>query len=136
MRGDVAIKVFGDDFEALQQTANRIASTLKRVDGASEVKVEQVEGQALLDIAFNREQLARYGLPLSDVQDMVAAAIGGREAGQVFEGDRHFAIVVRFARGTACRHGGLRALPIPVMVTAIRRLSPWENWQRWKSKLA
>ncbi|PTQ87159.1 efflux RND transporter permease subunit [Agitococcus lubricus] len=115
VRGDVAIKVFGDDFEALQQTANRIASTLKRVDGASEVKVEQVEGQALLDIAFNREQLARYGLPLSDVQDMVAAAIGGREAGQVFEGDRHFAIVVRLPEELRADLERLRALPIPVM---------------------
>jgi len=115
VRGDVAIKVFGDDFEALQQTANRIASTLKRVDGASEVKVEQVEGQALLDIAFNREQLARYGLPLSDVQDMVAAAIGGREAGQVFEGDRHFAIVVRLPEELRADLEKLRALPIPVL---------------------
>ncbi|MFX9799490.1 efflux RND transporter permease subunit, partial [Acinetobacter baumannii] len=87
VRADVAVKVFGDDFNTMLVTANQIAQTLRGVKGASEIKVEQVEGQTLLDISFDRDALARFGLRMADVQDTVAAAIGGRQAGEIFEGD-------------------------------------------------
>lgn len=112
VRADVAVKVFGDDFERLLATANTVAQSLRAVPGASEVKVEQVQGQALLDIAFDREALARYGLPLAEVQATVAAAIGGQEAGDLFEGDRRFGIVVRLPEDVRGDPEALRALPL------------------------
>lgn len=114
VRADVAVKVFGDDFNAMLATANRVAATLNAIPGASEVKVEQVEGQTMLDIAFNRDALARFGLPLADVQDAVTAAIGGREAGELFEGDRRFDILVRLPDEVRTDIDRLRALPIPL----------------------
>ncbi len=114
VRADVAVKVFGDDFERMLATANAVAQSLRAVPGASEVKVEQVQGQALLDIVFDREALARYGLPLAEVQAMVAAAIGGQEAGDLFEGDRRFGIVVRLPEEVRRDPEALRALPIPL----------------------
>jgi cobalt-zinc-cadmium resistance protein CzcA len=112
VRGDVAIKLFGDDFGALQATANQIAAALRGIKGASEVKVEQVEGQALLDIVFDRDALSRYGIPMAAAQEAVAAAIGGQEAGEIFEGDRRFSVVVRLPEVLRTDLDSLRALPI------------------------
>jgi len=114
VRADVAVKVFGDDFDQMLVTAGQIAQTLRTIDGASEVKVEQVEGQTLLDIAFDRDALARYGLRMADVQDTVAAAIGGRQAGEIFEGDRRFDVVVRLPDEVRSDLDLLRGLPILV----------------------
>ena len=114
VRADVAVKVFGDDFNTMLLTANQIAQTLRGVQGASEIKVEQVEGQTLLDISFDRDALARFGLRMADVQDTVAAAIGGRQAGEIFEGDRRFDVVVRLPEEVRTDLELLRTLPIPV----------------------
>ncbi|MES3041660.1 MAG: CusA/CzcA family heavy metal efflux RND transporter [Pseudomonadota bacterium] len=114
VRADVAVKVFGDDFNTMLATANQIAQTLRGVEGASEIKVEQVEGQTLLDISFDRDALARFGLRMADVQDTVAAAIGGRQAGEIFEGDRRFDVVVRLPDEVRTDLDLLRTLPIPV----------------------
>ncbi len=114
VRADVAVKVFGDDFSTMLATANQIAQTLRGVQGASEIKVEQVEGQTLLDISFDRDALARFGLRMADVQDTVAAAIGGRQAGEIFEGDRRFDVVVRLPEEVRTDLDLLRSLPIPV----------------------
>lgn len=119
VRSDVAVKVFGDDFGAMQDTAERIAAVLRGVDGASDVRVEQVQGQTLLDIQADRELLARYGLTLAGLQDLVAAAIGGREAGVIFEGDRRFDVVVRLPEGARTDLDLLRALPVPVPAAVI-----------------
>jgi cobalt-zinc-cadmium resistance protein CzcA len=88
VRGDIAVKVYGDDLEAMGRAANQIAAVLNTVPGAADVKVEQTEGFPVLDVQFDRDAIARYGLTLKDVTDTVAAAMGGREAGIVFEGDR------------------------------------------------
>jgi len=114
VRADVAVKVFGDDFNTMLATANQIAQTLRGVEGASEIKVEQVEGQTLLDISFDRDALARFGLRMADVQDTVAAAIGGRQAGEIFEGDRRFDVVVRLPEEVRTDLDLLRTLPISV----------------------
>jgi cobalt-zinc-cadmium resistance protein CzcA len=95
IRSDVAVKLFGDDTDVLNGTANRIADVLRGVRGATDVKVEQTTGLPMLTIQINREQAARYGLNVGDVQDMVATAIGGKEAGTLYQGDRRFDIVVR-----------------------------------------
>ena len=95
VRSDVAVKLYGDDFEKLNTTAAQIAGVLQKIDGATEVKVEQTEGLPLLEVKLRKETIARYGLNVSDVLDVLAVAVGGREAGLIFEGDRRFAIVVR-----------------------------------------
>ena len=95
VRSDVAIKVYGDDFAVMQRTANDIARTVGRLDGAADLKVEQTEGLPSLSISFDRSAIASYGLSVREVADAVQIALGGREAGFVFEGDRRFDIVVR-----------------------------------------
>ncbi len=112
VRGDIAIKVYGDDLEEMGRTAQQIAAVLNTVPGAADVKVEQTAGFPVLDLQFDRDAIARYGLSLEDVSDTVAAAMGGREAGFVFEGDRRYDIVVRLDNMTRSDLDAVGALPV------------------------
>ncbi len=96
-KAQVAIKLFGDNLDTLLAKANEIAGVVRAIDGASEVQVDQVIGQPQLRITLDREAISRYGIPLGHVQETVRAAIGGAEAGQVFEGERRWTIFVRYA---------------------------------------
>jgi cobalt-zinc-cadmium resistance protein CzcA len=113
VRGDIAIKVFGDDFGAMDATAARIASVLRRVDGAADVRVEQTEGLPMLDIRPDRTAMSRVGVTSGDIQDVVAAAVGGREAGMIFEGDRRFPVVIRLAEASRSNLTTLAQMPVP-----------------------
>ncbi|MCB1838511.1 MAG: efflux RND transporter permease subunit, partial [Alcanivoracaceae bacterium] len=95
VRSDLGVKVFGDDLGQLLRSGNEIAEVINSIEGAEGVKVEQVSGLPILSVEADRPALYRYGLNVADVQDVLAAATGGEEAGLVFEGDRRFAIVVR-----------------------------------------
>lgn len=95
VRSDVAVKVFGDDMQVLNDTAEKISKVLQGIDGASEVKVEQTTGLPVLTVDIDRDKAARFGLNVGDIQDTVATALGGRNAGTLFEGDRRFDIVIR-----------------------------------------
>ncbi|CAG9170717.1 Cobalt-zinc-cadmium resistance protein CzcA [Cupriavidus laharis] len=114
VRSDVAVKLFGDDNAVLETTAQKIASALQSVPGAAEVKVEQTTGLPVLTVAIDRGRAARYGLNMTDVQDTVAIAIGGRDAGTLFEGDRRFRIAVRLPEDVRADVDALRRLPIPL----------------------
>jgi cobalt-zinc-cadmium resistance protein CzcA len=114
VRGDVAVKVFGDDFEQLLPIAQRIGGILEETAGAADVRVEQIAGLPVLSVDVDREAIARYGLTVADVQEVVSVAIGGREAGQVFEGDRRFDIVVRLPEDFRRNLPALSNLPIPL----------------------
>ncbi len=114
VRGDVAIKVYGDDFGPMQKTAAEIAAVLRRVPGAVDVKVEQATGLPFLDIEIDRAEAARRGLSISDVQDVISVAIGGRQAGLLFEGDRRFDIVVRLPEEVRSNIAALENLPVPL----------------------
>jgi cobalt-zinc-cadmium resistance protein CzcA len=114
IRGDVAVKVFGDDFEQLGAAAREIAAELARIPGAADVKVEQTTGLPVMQIDIDRQATARHGLSIADVQDVVAAAVGGRETGLVFEGDRRFELVVRLPDELRRDLEGLANLPIPL----------------------
>jgi cobalt-zinc-cadmium resistance protein CzcA len=118
VRSDVAVKVFGDDMNVLNQTAAKIAATLQNVPGASEVKVEQTTGLPVLTINIDRDKAARYGLNVGDVQDAIATAVGGRQAGTLYEGDRRFDMVVRLSETLRTDVAGLSSLLIPVPATA------------------
>jgi cobalt-zinc-cadmium resistance protein CzcA len=95
VRADVAVKVFGDDLDALLETGGAIEDVIGAVRGAQDVKVEQATGLPVLRITPNRAALARHGLNVSDLQAVLAASLGGAVAGQIFEGDRRFDVVVR-----------------------------------------
>jgi cobalt-zinc-cadmium resistance protein CzcA len=95
VRSDVAIKVFGDDLETLKKKAEEIARVAGGIQGAQDLRVERVTGQQYLSIEIDRQAIARYGLNASDIHDVIEAAIGGKEATQVFEGERRFSAVVR-----------------------------------------
>lgn len=114
VRSDVAVKVYGDDFETMTETANKIASVLRSVKGAADVKVEQTTGLPMLDIDLNKDAIARYGLNVGDILDLVSVAVGGKEAGLVFEGDRRFPIVVRLPEAVRQDIPSLENLPVPV----------------------
>jgi len=112
VRGDIAVKVFGDEFDPLLRTANQIAGILRGVAGASDVRVEQAAGLPVLEIAPDRTEIARRGLSVSAVQDVIGAAIGGQEAGVVYEGDRYFDIVVRLGEAARSDIDALKDLPV------------------------
>ncbi|HHJ53655.1 MAG TPA: efflux RND transporter permease subunit [Caldithrix abyssi] len=97
VRAELAIKLFGDDLEILKEKADEIARVVQRVPGAADVQPDQVSGTPQLLIKVDRHAIARYGLNVEDVQEVVRAAVGGETAGQVFEGVRRFDILVRLA---------------------------------------
>ena len=114
VRSDVAVKVFGDDLDLLLQTGNEIAGVLQRIGGAADVKVEQVSGLSVLTVDINREMIARYGLNVSDVQEVVSIAFGGEEAGTLYQGDRRFPIIVRLPEEVRGKVEMVRQIPIPL----------------------
>ncbi|CAI2795010.1 CusA/CzcA family heavy metal efflux RND transporter [Pseudomonas fluorescens group sp.] len=114
VRSDVAVKVFGDDMDVLNKTAGEIAETLQKLSGASEVKVEQTSGLPVLTINIDRDKAARFGLNVGDVQDTIAVAVGGRQAGTLYEGDRRFDMVVRLSDALRTDIDGLSRLLVPV----------------------
>ncbi len=112
VRGDVAVKIYGDDFDVMGKTAAQIMQQLQTVPGAADVKVEQTSGLPFLEIKLDRPAIARYGLNVSDVLDVVAIAIGGRESGLVFQGDRRFDILVRLPDNLRSDLAVIENLPI------------------------
>ncbi|MBD9676058.1 CusA/CzcA family heavy metal efflux RND transporter [Pseudomonas sp. PDM18] len=118
VRSDVAVKVFGDDMDVLNKTAEQIAGVLRQVQGSSEVKVEQTSGLPVLTVNIDRQRAARYGLNVGDIQENVAVAIGGREAGTLFEGDRRFDLIVRLPENLRSDIDALSRMLIPVPAPA------------------
>jgi heavy metal efflux system protein len=114
VREDLAVKVFGEEFESMLPIANQIADILRGLKGATDVKVEEAVGLPFLEIKINKAEIARRGLSLSAVQDVVGSAIGGRVAGLVFESDRRFQIVVRLPDDVRSDIEALKDLPIPL----------------------
>lgn len=112
VRADVAVKVFGDDMDVLNDSAQKISVLLQGIRGASEVNVEQTTGLPMLTVNIDREKTARYGLNVQDVQDTLATAIGGRDAGLLFEGDRRFDILVRLPENLRSDEEAIKRLPI------------------------
>lgn len=126
VRADVAIKVFGDDLDVLHEIGQDIEAVVSGIEGAQDVSIEQVTGLPVLQITPDRAALARLGLNVRDIQDVVAVAIGGTQAGQIFEGDRRFPVIVRLpenVRGRVDEIGRLR-VPLPTVVEGVRSFVP------------
>jgi len=109
---DVAVKVFGYDMDTLNEPAGQVPKVPGAVPGRQDLKVEQTTGLPMLTVQIDREKAARLGLNVADVQDTLATAVGGREAGTVFEGDRRFDILVRLPEPLRSDLDALTQLPI------------------------
>ena len=96
VKSAIGIKLFGDDLDVLKAQAEAVARVLGKVRGAADVNVEKVSGLAYLQIEIDRDKLARYGINVADVQEVVETAIGGKEATKVYEGQKVFGLAVRF----------------------------------------
>lgn len=114
IRSDVGIKVFGDDMDKMKETAEQIAASITTIQGAADVEIEQVTGLPMLTIKLNKYALSRYGMSVADVQEVIEIAVGGKKAGQIFEGDRKFDIVVRMPEALRQDIESIRNIPIPL----------------------
>jgi len=112
VRADLGIKVIGDNLEQLLASAEAIREVVESIEGATDLRVEQVTGLPMLSIRPKRMALAQYGLSVSELQRVLAAAIGGESAGIIFEGDRRFSLVVRLPEPARRDVEGLKSLPI------------------------
>ncbi len=114
VRSDIGIKIFGDDLDTLLRMAQQVQSVIQPIRGAADVKSEQVSGLPVLTVKIDRPALSRYGISVNDVQSLVEIAVGGKDVGKVFEGDRRFDIVVRLPENLRGDIESIRALPIPL----------------------
>jgi cobalt-zinc-cadmium resistance protein CzcA len=96
IRTECAIKLFGDDLTILRDKANEIAALMQQVNGVKDIKVEQIAGQPYLTVDIDRQKIARFGINVADVQEIIATAIGGKAATHVYEGERRFQLTLRF----------------------------------------
>ena len=96
VKSDLAVKVYGSEIKKLKDYADRIAGVLTGLRGAQDVRVEQVSGMEQVEITLNRQELARYGINVSDVNELIETAIAGKEATRVVDGQQRIATVVRF----------------------------------------
>lgn len=112
VRADLGIKVFGDDLEELLRSAQAIQAVVQDIDGAADVRVEQVSGLPVLSVIPDRTALARYGLNVQAVQDLVATSVGGTAAGLIFDGDRRFELIVRLPERLRQDPATLERLPL------------------------
>ncbi len=114
VRSDVGVKIFGDDLDTLLRVASQVQSVLQGMRGAADVKTEQVSGLPVLTVKLDRAALSRYGISVADVQNIVEIAIGGKNAGLVFEGDRRFELIVRLPEHLRSDLEAIKRLPIPL----------------------
>jgi cobalt-zinc-cadmium resistance protein CzcA len=113
VRSDVAVKLFGGDFDSLQRQAERVQRVLQEIPGAADVQIETLGGATELHIEVNRPELARYGLRVGDVGEFIETAVGGRAATQVIDGRRRFDVVVRLPEARRSDVEAIRSLLVP-----------------------
>lgn len=114
VRSDVAVKVFGDNMEVMNASADDISKVLASIPGGEDVKVEQTTGLPILTVNIDRQKVARLGVNVAAVQEAVAIAMNGQEVGTLFEGDRRFDIVVRLQEQVKADLNNLKRLPIRI----------------------
>lgn len=114
VRSDVAVKVFGDDMEVMNNKAKEISEVLSKIQGGEDIKIEQTTGLPILTVNIDRQKIARLGVNVSQVQDAISTAMNGRETGTVFQGDRRFDIVVRLPDALRADMESFKRLPIKI----------------------
>jgi cobalt-zinc-cadmium resistance protein CzcA len=113
VRADLAVKVFGDDPAANREVAERVATAVRRVPGATEVRVEATEGQGYLNVRMNRDAMARFGIPMAEVQEALETAVGGRPVSQVVEGSYALDVVVQYPPALRTSPEAIGAITVP-----------------------
>ena len=113
VRADLAVKVFGDDPEENRRVADAVANTLRRVPGASEVAVEATQGQSYLNVILDRAALARFGIPIAEVQEALETAVGGRPVSSVVEGNYSVDVVVQYPQALRSSVEAIGAITVP-----------------------
>jgi cobalt-zinc-cadmium resistance protein CzcA len=113
VRSDIAIKLYGDDLDTLKKGAEQISRAVGKVGGAQDIKVEQITGLPQLQIKPDRAAIARYGINIEDVNDLVESIVAGKDAGHVYEGEQRFGLVVRLAENVGSDIEAIKALMIP-----------------------
>jgi cobalt-zinc-cadmium resistance protein CzcA len=96
VRSQVAVKIFGEDLAELQKLGSQIGQVLVKMEGSNDLRIEQASGQNYLNIKIDRDAIARYGINVSDVNEVIETAVGGKEASLIFEGERRFPLVMRY----------------------------------------
>ncbi len=114
VRSDVAVKIYGDDLDVLLEKGKAVEELLAGIPGASDVSVEQITGLPILSIEIDRGALRTHGLNVADVQDVVEIALGGKTAGQLFEGDRRFDLIVRLPERLRGDVSAMGEIPVPL----------------------
>lgn len=114
VRTDLGVKIFGPNLDTLERLAIETEHILSRVDGAADVYAERIQGGLFLDIDIHRDAVARYGITVGDVQDIIETAIGGENIGAVLDGRQRFPIRVRYGREWRTSLEDLRSLLVPV----------------------
>lgn len=114
VRADLAVKIFGEDLSILARKANEIERLIKNVEGASDIIVEKVEGLPQMNVKYNRALIAKYGLNISDLNNLVSAGFAGLTAGSIFEEEKRFDLVIRFAPESRSDIENLRNLYVPL----------------------
>nr|MBA2727847.1 CusA/CzcA family heavy metal efflux RND transporter [Parachlamydiaceae bacterium] len=112
VRSDVAVRVYGDDFQVMQKAAGDIAKVLRKIKGAADVKVAQTEGLPVLEINIHKDATRRLGINSGEILDVIATAIGGGKAGMILEGDRRFDVMVRLPENTRQNPNLIGSIPI------------------------
>lgn len=114
VRSDLGIKVIGDDLDQLQKSAAEILAIVEKIPGAADARMEQVTGLPVLTVSPKRQQIAAYGLSIDELQDFIATAIAGENAGLIYQGDRRFELVVRLPEHLRTDLIALERLPVPI----------------------
>ncbi|EQM88003.1 MULTISPECIES: efflux RND transporter permease subunit [Stenotrophomonas] len=123
VRTDLAVMIYGDDFGELQKVADQVALKLRGVQGAADVRVEQISGLPTLNVKIDHLAAAQYGLTAGDVSEALSTGIGGTAAGKIFEGDRRFDVVVRLDDAARNDPDQLSSLPVATPSGAVIPLS-------------
>jgi len=124
VRADVAVKIFGDNMDTLFSLGEKIEKLLKTVPGAADVRTEQITGLTVLSIQIDRAKMSRYGLNISDVQDVVTISVGGITAGTIYDGDRRFDLQVRLPESQRGNIEALKRLPIKLPAPNMTAMVP------------
>jgi cobalt-zinc-cadmium resistance protein CzcA len=112
VRADLGIKVFGDDLEAIKQSAEAVLAVVQTIPGAADARLEQVDDMPMLTVEPKRMAMSRYGLNVDDIQELVSTAVGGSSAGLIYDGDRRFQLMVRLPDEIREDLNALSVLPV------------------------
>ena len=112
IKADVAVKIFGPDAAVLERLGVEVLRVIEEVPGAADAQVEVLSGAAQLEVRIDRDALARYGLHVGDVQELVETAVAGRQATELLDGARRFPVVLRFPPESRTDAAALASLPI------------------------